>query len=414
MCDEDLVKVAVRVRPLLENEKKSGARYIVEHPRDEQVSIENTAARTHNDKTKIFSYDHVFDQTSSQQDIYDNAASKMVGNIFQGFNVTIIAYGQTGSGKTYTMGTTPKDKGIIHRFVSDTFSGLEKRSSEEKMTFEADVGLLEIHNEILTDLLHDDTKRKSTISIREDAGGNNVISGLIREPVKSAADVVSCLRRGGELRATACTAMNDQSSRSHMVLFLDLVMKRPLSEQEDASGGVSDLLPCDEIRSRITFVDLAGSERLKKTGATGKTRKEGIDINRGLLALGNVINALGDDRRRAGHVNYRDSKLTRILQDSLGGNSRTLFVACVSPSDTNAEETLNTLRYANRARRIRNKSVVNRNSHAAQMLKFTKQIISLQRALALTLVLTKTEKDETVPAPLLSYVINIIPLIKCE
>ena len=129
--------------------------------------------------------------------------------------------------------------------------------------------------------------------------------------------------------------MNDQSSRSHMVLFLDLVMKRPLSEQE-MSGGASDLLPCDEIRSRITFVDLAGSERLKKTGATGKTRKEGIDINRGLLALGNVINALGDDRRRVGHVNYRDSKLTRILQDSLGGNSRTLFVACISPSDTNA------------------------------------------------------------------------------
>ena len=122
-----------------------------------------------------------------------------------------------------------------------------------------------------------------------------------------------------------------------------------------------------EIRSRITFVDLAGSERLKKTGATGKTRKEGIDINRGLLALGNVINALGDDRRRAKHVNYRDSKLTRILQDSLGGNSRTLFVACVSPSDTNAEETLNTLRYANRARRIRNKSVVNRNSRSSNV-----------------------------------------------
>ena len=290
------------------------------------------------------------------------------------------------------------------------------------MIFEAEVRLLEIYNEALTDLLHDDVKRKNKISIQEDAAGKNVISGLVREPVKSAADVVSCLRRGGELRATACTsntntqtstlehynsntgtAMNDQSSRSHMVLFLDLVMKRPLSEQD--MSGVS--LPCDEIRSRITFVDLAGSERLKKTGATGKTRKEGIDINRGLLALGNVINALGDDRRRVGHVNYRDSKLTRILQDSLGGNSRTLFVACVSPSDTNAEETLNTLRYANRARRIQNKSVVNRNSHAAQILKFTNQIVSLQRALALTLVLTKTEKDETVPAPLVSYVVDV-------
>ena len=178
----------------------------MEHPRPEQVSIENTAARTHNDKTKVFSFDHVFDESSSQQDIYDNAASKMVHNIFQGFNVTIIAYGQTGSGKTYTMGTTPKDKGIIHRFVSDTFSGLEKRSSEEKMIFEAEVRLLEIYNEALTDLLHDDVKRKNKISIQEDAAGKNVISGLVREPVKSAADVVSCLRRGGELRATACTS----------------------------------------------------------------------------------------------------------------------------------------------------------------------------------------------------------------
>jgi kinesin family member 4 len=340
MCDEDLVKVAVRVRPLLSNETSKGARDIVKHPRDEQVSIENTAARSDNDRTKTFSYDHVFKETSTQQDVYDEAASKMVKNIFEGFNVTIIAYGQTGSGKTYTMGTTPKDKGIIHRFVTDTFTGLEKLagSEEEKMTFEAEVRLLEIHNEILTDLLHDDEKRKSTISIREDAGGKNVISGLVREPVRSADDVVTCLRRGtslpfslsiththtqthmhtgGELRATASTAMNDQSSRSHMVLFLDLVMKRPLTSNNEVE--VDTLIPCDEIRSRITFVDLAGSERLKKTGATGKTRKEGIDINRGLLALGNVINALGDDRRRAGHVNYRDSKLTRILQDSLGG-----------------------------------------------------------------------------------------------
>ena len=109
-----------------------GARHIVEHPRPEQVSIENTAARTHNDKTKVFSYDHVFDESSSQQDIYDNAASKMVHNIFQGFNVTIIAYGQTGSGKTYTMGTTPKDKGILHRFVSTAFLGLEKRSTRRR------------------------------------------------------------------------------------------------------------------------------------------------------------------------------------------------------------------------------------------------------------------------------------------
>lgn len=318
----------------------------------------------------------------------------------EGYNATIVAYGQTGSGKTYTMGTsfTIKDEnenGIIQRAVDHLFRGIAERQEAAKCAgqpvpeFKVTAQFLELYNEEIIDLLSDDKTRNFNIKIHEDENGSIYTIGSTSITVKSPENTLQCLQKGALSRQTGSTNMNAQSSRSHAiftifikqqrVVQIDQLMETETADQQQRQPEL-DLKSqeFETLTAKFNFVDLAGSERLKRTGATGDRAKEGISINSGLLSLGNVISALGDKNKRALHVPYRDSKLTRLLQDSLGGNSRTLMIACISPSDRDFIETLGTLRYANRAKNIRNKVVANQDKSSQTISLLRKQIEQLE------------------------------------
>lgn len=355
---DDTIQVALRVRPLCESEIIRGCQPCIDCiPNEPQVNVRNSE--------KAFTYNYVFGPDSSQSLVYDTAVRSLVWQLFKGYNVTILAYGQTGSGKTYSMGTCYNgvgEMGIIPRAISDIF---EKIARTNEKDFKVTASFIELYKEQLFDLMACSTKPRDQciVDIREDNRGIR-IPGLIEVEVASTEDTFKALMMGSAGRATGATAMNAQSSRSHAIFTITLQMC-------DKNNGGGDMI------SKFHLVDLAGSERSKKTGATGERFKEGVNINKGLLALGNVISALGDGQQR-GYVSYRDSKLTRLLQDSLGGNSMTLMVACVSPADYNCEETLSTLRYADRARHIKNKPIVNQDPRAAEVLRLQKENTELR------------------------------------
>ena len=272
------------------------------------------------------------------------------------------------------------EQGIIPRVIQQIFEMIKQRPDTE---FMVRVSFLEIYNETIKDLLSPSTSTK-TIHIREDEKKGIILVGIKEELVTSFDDMIGCLEAGSLYRTVGSTLMNEVSSRSHSIftIFLDQRLKvkgEEVSAEETAPSGSDQ----SYMTAKFHLVDLAGSERTKRTGAVGVRFKEAVQINCGLLALGNVISALGDEKKKAHitHVPYRDSKLTRLLQDSLGGNSRTLMVACVSPADSNFEETLNTLKYANRARNIKNKPVVNRDPHTMQLDQLRNEIQMLKLAL---------------------------------
>uniref|UniRef100_A0A6Q2YDR0 Kinesin motor domain-containing protein n=1 Tax=Esox lucius TaxID=8010 RepID=A0A6Q2YDR0_ESOLU len=345
-------------------------------------------------KDKAFTYDFVFDIDSAQEQIYVACVHKLIEGCFDGYNATVFAYGQTGSGKTYTMGTgfdmnvPDEEKGIIPRAVRQLFLGIQERKSQAQREgthppeFKVSAQFLELYNEEILDLFDgardpDCKSRKSNIKIHEDSNGSIYTTGVTSRLVNSEEELLQCLKLGALSRTTASTQMNASSSRSHAIFTINLCQMRvcPLTEVWGRRPEYETLM------AKFHFVDLAGSERLKRTGATGERAREGISINCGLLALGNVISALGDQTKKGGHVPYRDSKLTRLLQDSLGGNSRTVMIACVSPSDRDFMETLNTLKYANRARNIRNKVVVNQDKTSQQISALRAEIARLQTEL---------------------------------
>lgn len=358
-------------------------------------------------KDKAFTYDFVFDIEAHQQQIYGSCVHKLIEGCFEGYNATVFAYGQTGSGKTYTMGTGfdvnlgEEEQGIIPRAVRQLFQGIQRRrqDAQERSThppeFKVSAQFLELYNEEILDLF-DNTRdpeargRKSNIKIHEDGNGGIYTSGVTSRLVSSEEELLQCLKLGALSRTTASTQMNAQSSRSHAIFTIHLCQMRVCPQLANGSAsdevnGVTDgsisQPEYETLTAKFHFVDLAGSERLKRTGATGERAREGISINCGLLALGNVISALGDQSKKAGHVPYRDSKLTRLLQDSLGGNSQTVMIACVSPSDRDFMETLNTLKYANRARNIKNKVVVNQDKTSQQISALRAEIARLQMEL---------------------------------
>ncbi len=221
------------------------------------------------------------------------------------------------------------------------------------------------------------------MDIREAEGGEIIIAGITEKVVTSVEEINTYLSEGSERRATSATNMNDQSSRSHAIITLSLAIEEDEgAKTNDAESGDAeiDASGMGSLRAKFHLVDLAGSERAKRTGATGSTMQEGIKINASLLALGNVISALGDEQKRKAnaHVPYRDSKLTRLLQDSLGGNSKTVLIGCASPADSNLEETSNALVYVHRARNIKNKAVVNRDPQAAELLRLRTEVSRLK------------------------------------
>ncbi|XP_055795509.1 kinesin-like protein KIF21B isoform X4 [Salvelinus fontinalis] len=396
--DESSVRVALRIRPQLAREKIEGCHICTfVTPGEPQVML---------GKDKAFTYDYVFDMDSCQDSIYADCTEKLIEGCFEGYNATIFAYGQTGSGKTYTMGTGfdvnigEEELGIIPRAVTHLFRGIEQRQQAAKEQgrpvpeFKINAQFLELYNEEVLDLF-DSTRdleartQKSHVKIHEDANGGIYTVGVTTRTVASEAEMMQCLKLGAMCRTTASTQMNVQSSRSHAIFTIHLCQVRVCaSDNQDnnetdnnVANGNSELEEYETLTAKFHFVDLAGSERLKRTGATGDRAKEGISINCGLLALGNVISALGDRSKRSTHVPYRDSKLTRLLQDSLGGNSQTMMIACISPSDRDFMETLNALKYANRARNIKNKVMVNQDKASQQISALRTEIARLQMEL---------------------------------
>ncbi|XP_038896818.1 kinesin-like protein KIN-4C [Benincasa hispida] len=379
------VRVAVNIRPLITPELMVGCTdCITVVPGEPQVQI----------GSHIFTYDNVYGSDGSPSyALYDDCVAPLVDALFQGYNATVLAYGQTGSGKTYTMGTNytgeGSNDGVIPKVMEKIFKKVE--AMKDSTEFLIRVSFIEIFKEEVFDLLDAstclNTKGEGTkpfapprvpIQIRETVNGGITLVGVTEAEVRTTEEMTSHLSRGSLARATGSTNMNSQSSRSHAIFTITMEQKKKLGR------GMSHDDTCDDILcAKLHLVDLAGSERAKRTGADGMRFKEGVHINKGLLALGNVISALGDEKKRKEgcHVPYRDSKLTRLLQDSLGGNSRTVMIACVSPADSNAEETLNTLKYANRARNIQNKAVINRDPVGAQIQKMRSQIEQLQAEL---------------------------------
>ncbi|OMP03899.1 hypothetical protein COLO4_10130 [Corchorus olitorius] len=386
------VKVAVHVRPLIGDEKLQGCKDCVTVIQGKpQVQI----------GTHSFTFDHVYGSTGSPSSaMFEECIVPLVDGLFQGYNATVLAYGQTGSGKTYTMGTGFKDgcqTGVIPQVMNALFSKIE--NLKHQIEFQLHVSFIEILKEEVRDLLDPTSLNKSDaattntakvnvpgkppIQIRESSNGVITLAGSTEVSVSTLKEMAACLEQGSLSRATGSTNMNNQSSRSHAIFTITLEQMRKLNPAVSGDGGPNDIMNEEYLCAKLHLVDLAGSERAKRTGSDGMRFKEGVHINKGLLALGNVISALGDEKKRKEgvHVPYRDSKLTRLLQDSLGGNSRTVMIACISPADINAEETLNTLKYANRARNIQNKPVVNRDPMSNEMLKMRQQLEYLQAEL---------------------------------
>lgn len=391
------VRVAVRVRPLIGREAAERDSICISVPEADIPCVRIGSGAD----GKMFAFDAVFTPSSSQANVFDTCVHPLVESFLKGYNSTILAYGQTGSGKTFTVGTGSEllhstgargaddELGIIPRVARMLFERVaEARARQASAEFEVRVTFLEIYGDEIHDLLNMGGATKP-LAIRDTEHGIGV-SGAVERACEGATDMLGALEEGSLCRTTGSTAMNAHSSRSHAIFTIMLDQRIPYSVEDGdlaaaaAAGGASAAPDALEHRlSKFHILDLAGSERAKRTQATGKRLQEGININLGLLALGNVISALSDDdkRRRGAHVPYRDSKLTRILQDSLGGNSQTCMIACVSPAEVNFEESLNTLRYAARARNIRNTPVINRDANASQIAQLKAEIEALRAQL---------------------------------
>ncbi|XP_011370350.1 kinesin-like protein KIF27 isoform X1 [Pteropus vampyrus] len=369
--EEIPVKVAVRIRPLLCKEVLHNHQVCVRViPNTQQIII---------GRDRIFTFDFVFGKNSTQDEVYNMCIKPLVLSLIEGYNATVFAYGQTGSGKTYTIGgghvasVAEGQKGIIPRAIQEIFQNISENLS---IDFTIKVSYIEVYKEDLRDLLELETSMKD-LHIREDEKGNTVIVGAKECQVESADEVMSFLEMGNAARHTGTTQMNEHSSRSHAIFTISICQVEKNTETVEDGSWCSHR----RIVSKFHFVDLAGSERVTKTGNTGERFKESIQINSGLLALGNVISALGDPRRKSSHIPYRDAKITRLLKDSLGGSAKTVMITCVSPSSSDFDESLNSLKYANRARNIRNKPTLNFSPESDRMDEMEFEIKLLREAL---------------------------------
>lgn len=359
------VQVIVRCRPLSDEETRLHTPVVIScnENRREVCAVQNIANKQID---RTFAFDKVFGPTSQQKDLYDQAVWPIVFEVLEGYNCTIFAYGQTGTGKTYTMegggrkknGEFPSDAGVIPRAVKQIFDILEAQHAEYNMK----VTFLELYNEEITDLLASeetpkflDDKSKKPIALMEDGKGGVFVRGLEEEIVCTANEIYKILEKGSAKRRTAETLLNKQSSRSHSIFSITIHIKECTPEGEE-------MIKC----GKLNLVDLAGSENISRSGAREGRAREAGEINKSLLTLGRVINALVE---HSGHIPYRDSKLTRLLRDSLGGKTKTCVIATVSPSIHCLEETLNTLDYAHRAKNIKNKPEINQKMMKSAMIK---------------------------------------------
>ena len=347
-------RVVVRLRPNLLKETKAmpDAVHIDQASKTIKASMHDELGPG---PTYTYQFDDTFQPQSSQKYLYDRAAKPAVASVLQGFNSSIIAYGQTGAGKTYTMegGHTTETHGIIPRAFRDVFDHIERGRFDSPTRFLVRAAYLEIYNEVVSDLLK---PGRTNLAIREDKRRGVYVENLTEWVARSPEEAEGLLRRGAELRATASTAANQASSRSHAVFILVVEQSEKMEVGCAEPSGGNEVEDRERFRcGKLFLVDLAGSERLSVTGASGKRLQECKKINGSLAALGNVISALTDAKRP--HVPYRDSKLTRLLQDSIGGNTKTTVVACITASSMS--ETISTLKFGARARHVHNSARIN-------------------------------------------------------
>uniref|UniRef100_W5K0T1 Kinesin-like protein KIF16B n=1 Tax=Astyanax mexicanus TaxID=7994 RepID=W5K0T1_ASTMX len=356
------VRVAVRVRPM------------------------NTRGDTMRERNKTFTYDFSYDSCDrssmrfvSQEKVFKDLGSDVLKAAFEGYNACIFAYGQTGSGKSYTMMGNPGDVGLIPRICEGLFTRISGMTCRDEASFRTEVSYLEIYNERVRDLLRRKLAKTFNLRVREHPKDGPYVEDLSKHLVQNYTDVEELMEAGNINRTTASTGMNDASSRSHAIFTINFTQAKFDAE-----------MPCETV-SKIHLVDLAGSERADSTGATGVRLKEGGNINKSLVTLGNVISALADMSQMGGgnsqlkkkqvFVPYRDSVLTWLLKDSLGGNSKTIMIATVSPADVNYGETLSTLRYANRAKNIINKPTINEDANVRLIRELRAEIARLKALL---------------------------------
>ncbi|XP_021693305.1 kinesin-like protein KIF17 [Aedes aegypti] len=369
------VKVVVRCRPMNKREQSSGCKNITQ--------IENSTVNLDNPNDasapqKSFKFDSAYGYAATTENIYSEICYPLIESVLEGYNATIFAYGQTGCGKSHTMqGTTynvsaadpnnANNIGIIPRSFEHVFEAIAVASDVRYLVL---VSYLEIYNETIRDLLAVNSGGSANLAIKEVPGEGVTVQGLSMHTVHGMKECIELLETGAKNRIVGATLMNIESSRSHSIFTISLEQMSTGSEQDAVIK-----------RGKLNLVDLAGSERQSKTGATGDRLKEATKINLSLSALGNVISALVDGKTK--HVPYRDSKLTRLLQDSLGGNTKTLMIACISPADFNYDETLSTLRYASRAKNIANKPKINEDPKDTMLREYQEEIQRLKQMLAM-------------------------------
>ncbi|KAG1474176.1 hypothetical protein G6F56_000508 [Rhizopus delemar] len=370
------IKVVVRCRPLNTREKTRGAVELVRMEGNQTIITK----KGEKEEVKAFTFDHSYwsvdkdhPDYADQELVYNDMGKELLDHAFDGYNCCIFAYGQTGSGKSYTMMGYGEDKGIIPRTCVELFERIEDLTTPER-SYQVEVSYIEIYNEKVRDLLN--PGNKGNLKVREHPTIGPYVEDLSRLAVNSYKDIDHLMNEGNKARTVASTQMNATSSRSHAVFTLFLTSTRQDKKEKAA---------------RISLVDLAGSERATTTGATGVRLKEGANINKSLTTLGKVIAALADHHhKKSDHIPYRDSVLTWLLKDSLGGNSKTAMLAAISPADY--DETLSTLRYADQAKKIKNKAVVNEDPNT-RLIKDLKQEL---QALKDTLMIYAPEEVERI------------------
>jgi len=379
----DAIQVAVRVRPILpkEAETRGAAETWRAVPHAGQVirvgRLPTGAGGTTTCPT-VFSYDFVFGKESTNVEVYEKVARPLVESALVGYNGTVFAYGQTSSGKTHTMWGSEADPGVMRRAVRDLFE-LARRTPHREFLIR--VSYLEIYNETIRDLLHSNPA-VTNVRVLEDSDGR-ICTDAREEIVVTAEQVCELLKNGEAKRMTGATDMNERSSRSHTILTL-VIESRERAAEDSTSGDAEDSSSASDSAVRtatLTLVDLAGSERQKDAKSEGLRLKEGGYINKSLLTLGTVIHKLSEGG--SAHVPYRDSKLTRMLQSSLGGNSRTAVICAITPAAAHAEETLSTLKFATRAKSVQNRAQQNEVLDDRALLKrYQQEIASLRAQLA--------------------------------
>ncbi|XP_016119488.1 centromere-associated protein E-like, partial [Sinocyclocheilus grahami] len=380
MTEESAVKVCVRVRPLIKREESESPEPVQLYWRADKQAIHQLD--DDGAQTKSYSFDRVFSAEETTAQLYQDIAKPLVVSAVEGYNGTIFAYGQTSSGKTFTMMGREHNPGVIPLAMADVFKTIKNCPKKE---FLLRVSYMEIYNETVTDLLCESWKRKP-LEIREGNYKNVYVADLTEELVTSPEQALSWITKGEKNRHYGKTKMNQRSSRSHTIfrMILESRERSDPASGENADGAI--------IVSHLNLVDLAGAERASQTGAEGARFKEGCNINRSLFTLGQVIKKLSDESQK-GFLNYRDSKLTRILQNSLGGNAKTVIICTITPATV--DETVSTLQFASAAKRMKNDPHVTEVSDEGALLRrYRNEIVDLKRRLQEVSSVTQTTATE--------------------